>query len=117
MVEAIAVDDQGQKLVEEPLQESRQDEGYSRTGVKKRPGLEGDDVSLDDFKVIKVISSEAEFGKIYLVKNFKIGKAFAARSFKKDLLLEEDYVGCLKNEKDILFTVDHPFVNSLDYVA
>ena len=45
-----------------------------------------------------------------------MGKMYAMKRINKDLLLQKKQVQNIKNEKEILFQADHPFVNSMDFV-
>lgn len=80
-----------------------------------KPGLKGEKVTLGDFEIVKVID-KGSFGKVFLVSNRKMGKMYAMKRINKDLLLQKKQVQNIKNEKDILFQADHPFVNSMDFV-
>ena len=41
---------------------------------------------------------------------------YALKRINKDVLIEKKQITNIKNEKDILFQANHPFVNSMDYV-
>jgi len=56
------------------------------------------------------------FGKVFLVQNSKTGLYYAMKAIRKDVVLEQDFFDSLKLEKDILYSVDHPFIVSMDYV-
>ena len=71
--------------------------------------------TLDDFEIVKVID-KGSFGKVFLVSNRKMGKMYAMKRINKELLLQKKQVQNIKNEKDILFQAEHPFVNSMDFV-
>lgn len=77
--------------------------------------MNGERVNLEDFEISKVID-KGSFGKVFLVNNRKMGKMYAMKRINKDLLLQKKQVQNIKNEKDILFQADHPFVNSMDFV-
>jgi len=89
-------------------------QGMSQCLIGK-PGINGEIVNLDDFEIVKVID-KGSFGKVFLVNNRKMGKMYAMKRINKDLLLQKKQVQNIKNEKDILFQADHPFVNSMDFV-
>lgn len=93
---------------------SQKNEGKSQCLIGK-PGMNGEEVTLDDFEIDKVID-KGSFGKVFLVSNRKMGKMYAMKRINKDLLLQKKQVQNIKNEKDILFQADHPFVNSMDFV-
>ena len=80
-----------------------------------KPGLNGEVVTLEDFEIMRVVD-KGSFGKVFLVYNRKMDKKYAMKRINKDLLLQKKQVQNIKNEKDILFQADHPFVNSMDFV-
>lgn len=72
-------------------------------------------VTLKDFNIKKVLD-KGSFGKVFLVECTKNGKLYAMKRLNKDVVLEKNQVENIKNEKEILFEADHPFVNSMEYV-
>ena len=70
---------------------------------------------MDDFKIQRVID-KGSFGKVFLVVNVKTREMYALKRINKDVLIEKKQITNIKNEKDILFQANHPFVNSMDYV-
>ena len=56
------------------------------------------------------------FGKVYLVEEKTTGKLFAMKALRKDLIIDTDQFDCIKLEKQILFTVNHPFIVQMEYV-
>ena len=74
-----------------------------------------DESKLEDF-VIKQMLGKGAFGKVFLVQNSKTGLFYAMKAIRKDVVLEQDFFDSLKLEKDILYSVDHPFIVSMDYV-
>ena len=80
-----------------------------------KPGTKGERITLEDFEIRKVID-KGSFGKVFLVSCAKMGKMYAMKRINKDLLLQKKQVQNIKNEKDILFQAEHPFVNSMDFV-
>ena len=101
---------------QEKLQQERdQKNGGASQCLIGKPGMHGEVVNLEDFEIVKVID-KGSFGKVFLVTNRKMGKMFAMKRINKDLLLQKKQVQNIKNEKDILFQADHPFVNSMDFV-
>ena len=48
--------------------------------------------------------------------NVKTREMYALKRINKDVLIEKKQITNIKNEKDILFQANHPFVNSMDYV-
>ena len=80
-----------------------------------KPGLSSQKITLDDFVIEKVID-KGSFGKVFLVRSKTLGTIYAMKRINKDLLLQKKQVTNIKNEKEILFKADHPFVNSMDFV-
>jgi serum/glucocorticoid-regulated kinase 2 len=70
---------------------------------------------LEDFKIRKVID-KGSFGKVFLVVNQHNGKLYAMKRINKDILIDKHQIQNTKNEKEILFQSNHPFVLSMDYV-
>lgn len=56
------------------------------------------------------------FGKVFMVQHVKNKQFFAMKCIRKDVVLENENMDSLKLEKEILYTVDHPFIVSMDYV-
>lgn len=82
-----------------------------------RLGLSHEDqaVKLEDFKIRKVID-KGSFGKVFLVVNQNNGNLYAMKRINKDILIDKHQIQNTKNEKEILFQSNHPFVLSMDYV-
>jgi len=80
-----------------------------------RPGLDLEQPSLQDFKIKKVID-KGSFGKVFLVVCPKTKKMYAMKRIDKDVLIDKNQIQNTKNEKDILFQANHPFVLGMDYV-
>ena len=59
---------------------------------------------------------KGSFGKVFLVVNKKNGKLYAMKRINKDILIDKQQIQNTKNEKEILFQSNHPFVLSMDYV-
>jgi serine/threonine protein kinase len=71
-------------------------------------------LSLDSFKIERVIGRGA-FGKVFLVTKKDSGQIFAMKCCKKNELEERDQQHRLKNEREIMADVDHPFLISLRF--
>lgn len=71
--------------------------------------------NLEDFKVVKLIG-KGTFGKVYLVEHKELNKLFAMKCIRKDIILQHDQVDNINLEKDILYTIDHPFLVNMEYV-
>jgi serine/threonine protein kinase len=76
---------------------------------------DGRKAQLSDFKIIKVID-KGSFGKVFLVANNFTGQLHAMKRINKDILIAKKQIQNTKNEKDILFQAQHPFILSMDYV-
>ena len=66
-------------------------------------------VAVNDFKLIKVIG-RGSYGKVCLVQFKKTNDLYAMKSLKKDVLLDEDQVESTLLEKDILQSINYPFL-------
>ena len=66
-------------------------------------------VGVDDFKIIKVIG-RVSYGKVCLVEFKQTKELFAMKSLKKNVLLDEDQVESTLLEKNILQSLDYPFL-------
>ena len=93
---------------------NEKDSGTS-TCLMGRPGVNNEKITLEDFTILKVID-KGSFGKVFLVSNKKMGKLYAMKRINKDVLIEKKQIKNIRNEKEILFQADHPFVNSMDFV-
>lgn len=102
------------KIVEE---EKIKDESGGAKLLIARAGLSHDEerCTLEDFKIKKVID-KGSFGKVFLVVNQNNGKMYAMKRINKDILIDKKQIQNTKNEKEILFQSNHPFVLSMDYV-
>ena len=58
---------------------------------------------------------EGAFGKVYLVQH-NMGKLYAMKCIRKDLIIEYKQFKNLESEKNILKSVDHPFLINMDFV-
>ena len=78
---------------------------FSRHKVVKTVGLE-------DFKILKVIG-RGSFGKVCLVEYKPTKEIYAMKSMKKDMLIEHEQIDNILLEKEILQTIEHPFLCGL----
>ena len=69
-------------------------------------------VKEENFKILKVIG-RGSYGKVCLVEYLPRNEIYAMKSLKKDLLIQEEQVECTLLEKEIMETVDHPFICKL----
>ena len=65
--------------------------------------------------ILKMVG-KGDFGKVYLVQNVNTKKNYAMKCIRKDAIIDQDIIDNLKLEKDILYSVEHPFIVSMDYV-
>jgi serine/threonine protein kinase len=91
----------------EPIQPRRGQTLYSH---KK-----GEEVTLDDFLVKKIIG-KGSFGKVFLVEKKSDHKVFAMKSIRKDILIQNDQLESTKLEKEILMKANHPFLVKMMYI-
>ena len=71
-------------------------------------------VGIDDFKLIKVIG-RGSYGKVCLVQFKQTDDLYAMKSLKKDVLLDEDQVESTLLEKNILQSLNHPFLVGMSF--
>lgn len=69
-------------------------------------------VKLEDFKVLKVIG-RGSFGKVCLVEHIFTKEIYAMKGLKKDLLIEQEQINNTILEKEILQSINHPFLCGL----
>ena len=70
--------------------------GYGQSAItnkysalaKADPNYSSQDISIEDFQIIKVIG-RGSFGKVYLVQKKDSGEVFAMKSLKKDMVLRK----------------------------
>ncbi|XP_059627862.1 serine/threonine-protein kinase AtPK2/AtPK19-like [Cornus florida] len=71
-------------------------------------------VGLEDFEVLKVVGQGA-FAKVYQVRKRGSSEIFAMKVMRKDKIMDKNHAEYMKAERDILTTVDHPFIVQLRY--
>lgn len=76
--------------------------------------LIGENVTIDDFNLIKVLGRGA-FGKVMLVEKKDSKEVFALKSLRKEEIIDKDQIEHTKTEKMILEHVNHPFLVNLVY--
>ena len=118
------VDDElAAKLAQLELIPTKQDTEECKKGeiVGRRSSLgpNGPEItSMDDFVKLLILGKGA-FGKVYLAKYpQKNGEDlfYAIKCIKKHVLLEENKIAEVENEKMILLELDHPFLATMDYL-
>jgi serum/glucocorticoid-regulated kinase 2 len=103
-----------------PRQSSQGDEeekSVNRGGRSTTIFAKGQDtttVTLDDFKVLKVIG-RGSFGKVMLVEKLDTHAIYAMKSLRKDALIEKDQIEHTRTEKMVMEHVNHPFLTNLEF--
>ncbi len=69
---------------------------------------------LDDFRVLKVLG-RGSFGKVCLVEYKVTKQVYAMKSLKKDVLIDQEQIENTLLEKNILETLNHPFLVGLQF--
>lgn len=87
--------------------------------LKKRTGTlysrkQGENVTLDDFNLLKVLGRGA-FGKVMMVEKKDSQEIFALKSLRKEEVIENEQIEHTKTEKMILEHANHPFLVNLAY--
>lgn len=73
------------------------------------------DVSLADFKIIKVLG-QGTFGKVFLVeKNEPQARHFAMKAIRKEFVMENAQYDHIMNERKILASLHSPFLVDMHY--
>lgn len=72
-------------------------------------------VKLQDFIIMKMVG-KGTFGKVFLVQHMMTRKLYAMKCIRKDIVIDNEQFENIKLEKDILYTIDHPFIVNMDYV-
>ena len=69
-------------------------------------------VRNEDFKILKILG-RGSFGKVCLVEYLPTHEIYAMKSLKKDILIQEEKIESTLLEKEILETINHPFLVGL----
>merc|ERR1719408_1067569 len=70
---------------------------------------------LDDFELCKVLG-KGSYGKVMLVKHKNAGnQLFAMKMLRKDHVVKRNQVEHTRSERNVLESVNHPFIVSLHY--
>jgi serine/threonine protein kinase len=85
------------------------------TGAKQLFSKGKGNEKLEDFKIRKMIG-RGTFGKVYLVEQEDSGKMFAMKCIRKDIIIENEQMDNIQLEKEILFSIDHPFLVNMEFV-
>ena len=95
--------------------EVRQSMAGDAEAVFARGGATEEKPSLSDFEIRKMVG-KGTFGKVFMVENVKNGKLYAMKCIRKDIILENDQMENIQLEKDILYSINHPFLVNMEYV-
>lgn len=58
---------------------------------------------------------KGSFGEVYLVENISNGHKFAMKVLNKTKILSQNIVRYVKTERDVLSTINHPYIVKLYY--
>lgn len=70
---------------------------------------------MEDFEIKKMIG-KGSFGKVFLVQHIQDGRLYAMKCIRKDVILEHEQLENIRLEKDILNTINHPFLVNMEFV-
>mgnify|MGYP002629835196 CR=1 FL=1 len=85
------------------------------TGGQSLYSRSTESAKLEDFKIKKMIG-KGTFGKVFLVEQEGTGRQFAMKCIRKDIIIENEQMENIQLEKDILYTIGHPFLVGMEYV-
>ena len=108
LIDTKAFIDKNSKINEKEL-ETEKKEKTKKVGTIFSTHKTVKNVTVDDFKIIKVIG-RGSYGKVCLVEFKQTKELFAMKSLKKNVLLDEDQVESTLLEKNILQSLDYPFL-------
>ena len=77
--------------------------------MMKRP-VESLERKVSDYELVRIIGT-GTFGKVYLA--ILNGKSYALKVLNKSKIIQLKQVDHIKNEKNILASIDHPFIVNL----
>ena len=98
--------------IKEPSARASMKAGGALVFQRKKEGYQ---VKLQDFIIMKMVG-KGTFGKVYLVQNMHTRNIYAMKCIRKDIVIDNEQYENIKLEKDILYTIEHPFIVSMDYV-
>ena len=73
------------------------------------------EATLNDFDIKKLIG-QGTFGKVFLVEHIATKNLYAMKCIRKDLIIEHNQLDNITMEKNILNSIDHPFLVNMEYV-
>lgn len=116
---------QASKNFETNDEDDEEDDAYDNTEPSARVSMKqgghliftkrSDSVKLEDFQIMKMVG-KGTFGKVYLVQNMYNKRFYAMKCIRKDVIIDNEQFENIKLEKDILYTIEHPFIVGMDYV-
>lgn len=71
-------------------------------------------VSVDDFELLKVLG-KGSFGKVMMVRKKDNMNIYAMKTLRKAALVKRNQLLHTKTERNILQSIKHPFLTSLNY--
>jgi serine/threonine protein kinase len=83
---------------------------YNLSVSNERRNVENAERVITDYKLIRIIGT-GTFGKVYLA--ILNGKSYALKMLHKKKIIELKQIDHIKNEKNILASISHPFIVNL----
>jgi p70 ribosomal S6 kinase len=71
-------------------------------------------VGLQDFELLSVVGQGA-FGKVFQVRHKATDKVYALKVMRKEKILQKDHSEYVRSERDVLTSVQHPFIVTLRF--
>jgi serum/glucocorticoid-regulated kinase 2 len=93
---------------------TKEDADTSESNVVDIQGKKQQEVCLDDFDLLCVLG-RGSFGKVMKVRKKDTKEIFAMKILSKEMLIKQNMISYTKTEKNILQSVDHPFIVSLKF--
>jgi serine/threonine protein kinase len=114
----LRLEEREEELIEKrnkALERHESDEEEEKEGGETEQLIGSDDrISVDSFHLLKVLG-RGTFGKVMQVQKKDTGKIYAMKILKKTMILARDQVDHTKAERQILKTLNHPFLMGLRY--
>ena len=82
---------------------------YDGSAMSRRR-VENSSRTIDDYHLVRIIGT-GTFGKVYLA--MLDGKAYALKMLHKRKIIELKQIDHIKNEKNILASIEYPFIVNL----
>jgi len=90
----------------------KHDSELSEIEIKRQKHQFDKDLTLDDFDIVRTVGT-GTFGRVLVVKYLKTEKFYAIKVQKKSEIVRLKQVQHIKNEKNILTSIDHPYIVNL----